>query len=101
MGIRPRGLGLRLKSRQFHPGVVALEGDKCPFDVVLVAGASGGGLAAADFAFRDLIGLLLFVLARLSSAISSDAASSPSISSPIGIGDTTRLLLADLVVGPK
>lgn len=101
MGIRPKGLGLRLKSRQFHPGVVALEGDKCPFDIGGGAGVRGGGLAAAGLAFRDLMGLLLFALARLSSGLSSETLSSASTSSPIGAGDATRLLAADLVVGPK
>ncbi len=51
MGIRPSGLGLRLKSRQLQPGGAADGGSRCPFAATVLppASVSGGG---AFFAFR-------------------------------------------------
>lgn len=104
--MRPSGLGLRLISLQLQPGL-AFEGERCPF-IAFPFGVIGGGLFAEDatnafaavrpLTFRTLIGLLLFDLALLNSALGSS--SSPN-SSSIGTGDVTLFFAADLVTGPK
>jgi len=81
---------------------------KCPFTSPLPFGCRGDGFAVADgvvvlagvrpLIFRTRIGLLLFDLARLNSALVS---SSSSISSSIGASETACFFLADLVTGPK
>lgn len=108
MGINPKGLGLRLKSRQLQPEL-ALVGERCPFVVVpfkvigadFVVAVEGAvalaGVSAMPF-FRALIGLRLFDLALLKSALISS--SSPR-SSSIGSGVPAFFFLADRVTGPK
>jgi hypothetical protein len=104
--MRPRGLGLRLISRQLQP-LFALDGDKCPF-VFSTTTTSGEAtdIDASAFVFeraltlRDLIGLLLFAL-DLRKVGSESGSSSSCISSLIGAGGATRLFAAERVVGPK
>lgn len=83
-------------------------GERCPFDVAPF-GVTGGGFVVTvedvvalagvwAVTFRILIGLLLFDLALLRSALVS---SSSSRSSCIGCGVAALFFLADLVTGPK
>jgi hypothetical protein len=83
-------------------------GERCPF-VVSPFGVNGGGFVVTvddDIAsagvravtFRILMGLLLFDLALLRSALDS---SSSSRSSCIGCGVAALFFFADLVTGPK
>jgi len=117
MGIRPRGLGLRLKSLQLHPAYVpGVGGERCPLTdfsgaaalmAPFVSGAEGTGVcpfAFVDFvAFFDVnfvnlrvsMGLRLRVRARRSSGLSSSSSSST------GAGVAIRFRAADLVTGPK
>ena len=107
IGIRPSGLGLRLKSLQLQPEL-ALVGDRWPFDVSPLGVTGGGFVVAVEDAvalagvravtFRILMGLLLFDLALLRSALVS---SSSSRSSCIGCGVAAFFFFADLVTGPK
>lgn len=104
MGIKPSGLGLRLKSLQLQP-LLALVGDRCPF-VVSPFGVTSTGLfgiledviALAGVRAAIFMGLLLFDLALLNSAFTS---SSSSRSSLIGSGVVACFFFADLVTGPK
>jgi len=108
IGIRPRGLGLRLMSLQLQPGL-ALDGDKWPlvafpfpfWRIGIGAGlANGTSEAFADVRpdIRFLMGLRLFDLALRSSVLESV---SSSISSSIGAWEATCFFFADRVTGPK
>ena len=109
IGIRPRGLGLLLKSRQLQPEL-ALAGERWPFvsgrfpfsaaAIASFFGVKGviDGLADVSPAIRlFLSGLLLRDLALRSTLESV----SSSISSSMGAGDDDAFFFADLVTGPK
>ena len=103
IGIRPRGLGLRLISRQLQPKVPpALAGERWPFVACPFPFSSTGssgmveGLGVAlAVGFRILIGLRLLDLALRKSPLTSPSSSIPS---SFGIA---AFFLADLVTGPK
>jgi hypothetical protein len=109
IGIKPNGLGLRLKSLQLQP-VLALDGDRWPLDSFacpfpFTNGADFcTGVGFVDFVavrpdiFRALMGLLLFDRALLRSSFGS---SSSSRSSSIGAGVDAAFFFADRVTGPK
>lgn len=109
MGIKPSGLGDRLKSRQKDE--LAEEGERWPFEV--------GGERGVDFDFEarevamlDLgrwpldrrraargMGLRLRALAR--ARLGSNASPSSSIPSSIGCGEVARFAAAERVIGAK
>lgn len=106
--MRPRGLGLRLRSRQLHPVLLALEGERCPFvgapfEVVAESffdkEASVGFVSDKLLIFRTLRGVLLFDRARLKSGF--ESSSSSSTLSSIFPGVLIRFLVDERVTGPK
>lgn len=116
IGIRPSGLGLRLKSRQLQPGDIADAGDKWPLDatmlpfagtspaddaffgVVFVLGVSVG-MAVRPESLREAMGLRLLVRALRRSGPSS--CSSSSKCSSTGCGVLTLFLTDDRVTGAE
>src|SRR4051794_7985368 len=117
MGMRPSGLGLRLKSLQLQPVYIAgVGGKRCPFDLVaafsgrspFVNGAEAIGVwpfatgLAVGFVDVSLASFLVSIGLRLRvRALRRSGLSSSSRSSSTGFGVVNRLLAADLVVGPK
>src|SRR4051794_10989608 len=108
MGMRPRGLGLRLRSRQLQPVLLALEGERCPFVATpfVIAEESffdkedSVGLASDKLLIlRTLMGVLLFDRARLKSGL--ESSSSLSTLSSIFPGILIRFLVDERVTGPK
>lgn len=112
IGIRPKGLGDRLISRQFQPEL-ALIGERCPFvDFPFefsstgidfeskVVGAVDDFVAVRAVILRFLTGLLLFDRALLVSDPESVFSSMPS-SSSTGVCNAAPFFLADRVTGPK
>lgn len=65
MGIRPRGLGLRLKSRQFHPEVPIVGGARWPLGVIAPRSGSSSGVAPSGCTFLEAREGLLLLGARL------------------------------------
>jgi len=107
--MRPRGLGLLLKSRQLQPEL-ALAGERwpfvsrgCPFSVGAVDTIFGVRGVIGDVAdVRPAILLFLRGLLLRDLALRSTLESvSSSISSSIGAGDEAAFFFADLVTGPK
>jgi hypothetical protein len=106
--MRPKGLGLLLRSRQLHPEVLALDGERCPFSAAPFGSVEMFFLDAALvevfdsvklLIFRTLRGLRLFDLALLKSGFESK--SSSSILSSIFAGVPVRLFVEERVIGPK
>jgi len=123
MGIRPKGLGLRLKSRQDHPtGVEGCGGARWPFDVVdfplpLLLSAPLDVVCSSGMVSLDILPALAAVLVRLVKRVtacvsigerlrvrarrnSGGSGRSSSGSSSRGCGVGVRLRAAERVTGP-